>query len=946
VTHHFWLVLSILTLSLGAAVSNSVVAEETAHNYYEDAQRYHQTGDQKSALIQLKNALQQDNQHVPSLLLSGDIYLLQGNSPAAEFAYGEALLLGADVSYTVPRIAEAYLLQNKYEKILEELSPDQLSGSSKAELLGYRALAQQGIKDQAASEKTIDQALSINPRSRVANIAKAQMLLEIKQAAAAKEVTTMLITYYPRDARSWNIHGAALSAQGLSQEAIAAYSEAIAAHSEAATNNPNLIGARLARAALLAAANRREEAAIDVDYVRSNHPGDPRGAYMKAQLLEYDGEDAAALEQYSACLEILSLAPPEHLARHVQLTLMGAVSAIKTGEPQRARSYLEAYHDKDIGNLESGRMLAGMLLEDGDVTGARSILKPLLSKAPNDPGLLTLNAQALTMLGRHKAAIAVLQTLIKNGQGSLDIEAQIAMNQIMVGDIEPGIAGMEKVLSRDDTRVQDTYFLATTYLNNGYYERATIFFEKLNVLAPNEPRYLNMLGRSYMYSGKLERAHELLTGAAAGHKDFLPIFLSLAEIETAQRDLKQARDRLIRLSIAFPENGDVMLQRARVERLLKNPELARKWAENAILSNRDWVEPRKFLVHLLMEMDKHAEAEKLALESSSRNPDSAELKFQLAQVQVAAGKSDKARITYQLMSRRANSDHELLYRIAQRQTQLGAFSDASTSLFRATKIKPDSLKYRQAYIQTELNLENYQAALKLATKLGQDFPKHTVPYVLRAAAYSGLGQKRDAVTQLKSATQMKPDDRSLLLKYYRALESLGELDLAEKTLTDWLEKSPQDQAVSRAYADLMIARKRWPKAQEQLSTMLEKQPDNPLILNNLAFVLHEMGRPEAVDIARKAQRIAPKAPHINDTLGWILVGNAQAEEGLLYLREAVSRQSDSPVQRYHLAVALNDLGRSSEAAKQLTLALHETGEFEGRTAATKLLEKIKLKPAN
>ena len=117
----------------------------------------------------------------------------------------------------MPRIAEAYLLQKKYDKILAELSADQLSGSSKAELLGYSALAQQGLKDQASSKKTIEQALSINPRSKVANIAKAQTLLDKKQTAAAKEVTTMLITRYPLDAQSWNIHGAALSALGLSQ---------------------------------------------------------------------------------------------------------------------------------------------------------------------------------------------------------------------------------------------------------------------------------------------------------------------------------------------------------------------------------------------------------------------------------------------------------------------------------------------------------------------------------------------------------------------------------------------------------------------------------------------------------------------------------------------------------------------------------------------------------
>ena len=114
---------------------------------------------------------------------------------------------------------------------------------------------------------------------------------------------------------------------------------------------------------------------------------------MKAQLLEYAGEKEAALEQYSACLEIISLAPPEHLAQHVQLTIMGAVSTIKLGEPQRARSYLETYHDQDRGNLESGRMLAGLLLEDEDATDARVFFEKLTALAPSEP-------EYLNMLGR------------------------------------------------------------------------------------------------------------------------------------------------------------------------------------------------------------------------------------------------------------------------------------------------------------------------------------------------------------------------------------------------------------------------------------------------------------------------------------------------------------------------------------------------------------------
>ena len=89
-----------------------------------------------------------------------------------------------------------------------------------------------------------------------------------------------------------------------------------------------------------------------------------------------------------------------------------------------------------------------------------------------------------------------------------------------------------------------------------------------------------------------------------------------------------------------------------------------------------------------------------------------------------------------------------------------------------------------------------------------------------------------------------------------------------------------------------------------------------------------------------AQALAPQQPQINDTLGWILVKNAQPGEGLPYLREAVARQSDDPTLRYHLAVALHDLGRQSEAVKELTAALRQAGEFDGRDEAMALLEKI------
>jgi Flp pilus assembly protein TadD len=96
-----------------------------------------------------------------------------------------------------------------------------------------------------------------------------------------------------------------------------------------------------------------------------------------------------------------------------------------------------------------------------------------------------------------------------------------------------------------------------------------------------------------------------------------------------------------------------------------------------------------------------------------------------------------------------------------------------------------------------------------------------------------------------------------------------------------------------------------------------------------------------VTTARRAQQLAPDVPQINDTLGWILVENGEAEAALPYLREAVARQSDDPSLRYHLAVALHRLGRDVESAQELQIAVQQYDvDFAERSEAESLLDRL------
>ena len=90
-------------------------------------------------------------------------------------------------------------------------------------------------------------------------------------------------------------------------------------------------------------------------------------------------------------------------------------------------------------------------------------------------------------------------------------------------------------------------------------------------------------------------------------------------------------------------------------------------------------------------------------------------------------------------------------------------------------------------------------------------------------------------------------------------------------------------------------------------------------------------------MARQAIALAPGNAAINDTLGWILVETGKPGEALGYLREASAREYGNPRFRYHLAVCLNELGRSAEARRELLVALEQGRRFDDRTAAEQLL---------
>jgi Flp pilus assembly protein TadD len=115
--------------------------------------------------------------------------------------------------------------------------------------------------------------------------------------------------------------------------------------------------------------------------------------------------------------------------------------------------------------------------------------------------------------------------------------------------------------------------------------------------------------------------------------------------------------------------------------------------------------------------------------------------------------------------------------------------------------------------------------------------------------------------------------------------------------------------------------------------------DNPIVLNNLAWIYLETGDERALEMARLADQAAPKNPDIEDTLGWVLVENGAAGEGLSYLRASARARPQNATIQYHLGVAYQRVGDSEGARGALKKAL-ALGDFPERGDAQRRLSEI------
>jgi putative PEP-CTERM system TPR-repeat lipoprotein len=870
---------------------------ENASRYYEDARVRMQRNDTKGAIVQLKNALQQDEKMLPALVLLGEAYLKSGAPLGAERVLADAERLGADRSQIIAMQVEIYNLLGRNEALLERFSPDGLPPDVKYKVLVTRAYAQIDLEQGRAAIQSLEQARQIEPNNPAAFVAQSMAYLRVNNFSGAQEMARLAIERSPSDPSGWNMKGSIAHAQGDIQGALAGYGKALIL-------KPDYLDALIARASLLFDLNREKDAARDVAVLKQKFADDPRSAYLQALLAGRQGNETEVRNTLVKATSALDALPFEAVLTRPQLLLLGGISHYSLGQNEKAKTYLGSYLKKYPQHMGARKILMAILMSEKDYARAIAFMEGSARARPDDPHALSMLATAYMAMGQHSRAVSLLEQASELGGGNApDIAANFGLSLIGSGQEELGVTQLQKSYAKTPGRSQAGVPLAIMYLKQKQTKPAIQILQAVTRNEPQNLTALNLLSVARGMANDRAGARKTYEQVLEKNPNFTPASLNLARLDLYEGKSDDARRRLLAILKQQPKNLDALFELAQLEIAVGRTQDAVRWLEKARSFNPRSLRPNLMLVELYLGSGDTQKALDIAKDIQAGSRENLQALATLGRAYLAVGNAGLARENFKRMTQLAGFDADWQQRAAQLQISAGDYEGARYSLDKALLSKPGYFPALLLRANLERAAGNLDAAEARARDLAVKYPREASVHQLLGDVAMQRQRYGDAISAYTNASNLEQSARHTI-SLYMAFSRSGNDAKALALIQSWVRKNPADPEARRVLAGAYVQAGQLDLAQQQYEALSKTLPNDASVLNDLAYIMLQRHQPGALAVAEKAYQLAPRDASVADTLGWALVEAGQVEKGLRYLREAQVRAPSDPEIRDHLAEAL------------------------------------------
>jgi Tfp pilus assembly protein PilF len=227
------------------------------------------------------------------------------------------------------------------------------------------------------------------------------------------------------------------------------------------------------------------------------------------------------------------------------------------------------------------------------------------------------------------------------------------------------------------------------------------------------------------------------------------------------------------------------------------------------------------------------------------------------------------------------------------------YAAARLALVAGLRLNPRNPAMLSMLAHVEIAAGGLQEAEKVISQLSEARPQDPAVLNLRGELASASNRGAAATQNFRKLWETTQSDTTALQLY----KNLVANDPAAATafIDEWQRALPQSASPYLVRATQMQQQGNDKEAMALYEAALQRNGDNTMALNNLAWLYYEKSDKRALPLAEKAAQLAPANPIVLDTYGWLLAENQQQQKGLEVLRRAAELAPNSKEIADHLA---------------------------------------------
>ncbi|MBW4978400.1 tetratricopeptide repeat protein [Marinobacter adhaerens] len=828
------------------------------------SETYAEQGQYRSAMLEIKNAIQQEPENLDYILRLSDLYLRVGAYPEVETLLGPRL--DQQPGEIALPLAESYIGQGKHLSARETLA---LADLETPEEKGRGAVVQGGALrlagDYQAAIEQFEKALAEGWQVEKATAGILKTYLHLNNPQKAVSEADSYLAEYPESSEVLMLKGRALYTLNRLEPAV----EALTAAVGALPNSDFFLPVRRQTLTLLSRVLTEQ------------------GRVTEAQV-------------YNRVLA-------ENTDSDLENQAKSAISAIKEGRFDEASETLQDLLQLNPDNERIALTLGALNLQQGRLQEGLDLLSQNIDPETSPTRFIRLTTMARIDKGERREAYATLARAIEARPDDTELLAMHGMVALSLEDTKSeGVASLSRALSLNPENVRLRLALANYYEGQGMPEQA---LGQLRIAFANKPddwpttaAYVRLLIREGQTGELRELQQSLENGYPENRSAQLLAAISLA----GTGDTEEAIKKLEGLRDTNPESIEVNITLAQLYQEAGQPAKA----VNSFVAAAKQTEPKLPLLFRAARLHAANHQNESAVEDWTKSVSQAEpeladalaateILWLISEDELETARSRLAEVGKGIESASLKTaEANLLAAEAQKLTLSEQWDDAVNKAQQAFALNPENQGFALLPARIRTQQGNIEAAESAVLEVEQVFGA-TAPVTTARAAILQADNRAEEAFQTLYKFWSESGDPAVL----PALVQLSNQVAQEKTdelTAKWVDLVPDSVPANLSRGNQLMTEGNIMAAANHYQKVLQRDPLHTTALNNLAWALRDTDTPRALEFAARAAEIEPENPAILDTYGWILHLDGQHRAAMDQLQRALAMAPDNEEFKKHL----------------------------------------------